>query len=60
MPTSSQDEAAQTRHDLRNALASALLCAEMLESHQDPTVQDHATTIIHSIERALTILRPPT
>ncbi|GBR43778.1 histidine kinase dimerization/phospho-acceptor domain-containing protein [Neokomagataea thailandica] len=59
MPNSSQDEAAQTRHDLRNALASALLCAEMLESHQDPTVQDHAATIIHSIDRALALLRPP-
>ncbi|GBR50099.1 hypothetical protein AA106555_0088 [Neokomagataea thailandica NBRC 106555] len=57
MADSSQNGAARVRHDVRNALASALLSADILESHPDPNVQEHAATVIQSIERALNYLK---
>lgn len=52
----SQD-AATFRHDLRNALAPALLCADILASHKDKTVQQNAGTIIDALENALKLLK---
>lgn len=53
---SSQD-AATFRHDLRNALAPALLCADILGSHKDKAVQQNAKTIVDALENALKLLK---
>ncbi|AQS90138.1 hypothetical protein A0U94_03230 [Gluconobacter albidus] len=54
--TPSQD-AATFRHDLRNALAPALLCADILGTHRDKAVQQNAQTIIDALENALKLLK---
>ncbi|MFT8989585.1 MAG: hypothetical protein ABF959_04605 [Gluconobacter albidus] len=54
--TLSQD-AATFRHDLRNALAPALLCADILGTHRDKAVQQNAQTIIDALENALKLLK---
>ncbi|WP_249199741.1 hypothetical protein [Gluconobacter sp. Dm-62] len=48
------------RHDLRNALAPALLCADILGSHKDKAVQRNAQTIIDALENALKLLKNST
>ena len=53
-------DVATFRHDLRNALAPALLCADILSSHQDGTVQQNAQTIIEALEKALKLLKNST
>lgn len=44
-------------HDLRNALAPALLCADILSGHADSEVCKNAETIIGSVEKALSLLK---
>ena len=46
----------RTRHDVRSALAPALLAAELLASQPDPRVQRHATTVVRAIEKVLQTL----
>jgi signal transduction histidine kinase len=53
-------DAATFRHDLRNALAPALLCADILSSHKDEAVQQNAQTIIEALEKALKLLKNST
>ncbi|MQR99509.1 hypothetical protein GFJ39_09920 [Gluconobacter sp. AC10] len=48
------------RHDLRNALAPALLCADILSTHSDEAVQQNAQTIIDALENALKLLKNST
>lgn len=54
--TTPQDAAA-FRHDLRNALAPALLCADILNSNKDGAVQKNAQTIVDALEKALKLLK---
>ncbi|GBR18498.1 hypothetical protein GCM10010937_04340 [Gluconobacter japonicus] len=57
-PTPSQTvESSAFRHDLRNALSPALLCADILSSHTDDSVRQNAETIIQSLEKALSLLK---
>lgn len=44
------------RHDLRNTLTPALLSADLLSSHEDTDVRDHAETILQALERTLACL----
>lgn len=46
-----------TRHDIKNALATAVLAADSLIGHTDPQVRRNALMIIDAIEAALTHLR---
>ncbi|WP_394819627.1 hypothetical protein [Sorlinia euscelidii] len=46
-----------TRHDIKNALATAVLAADSLTGHTDPQVRKSAVMIIDAIEAALTHLR---
>ena len=46
----------RTRHDIRSALAPAMLSADMLRSNPDPRVQRSAASVLRSIERVLEIL----
>lgn len=50
-------ESGAFRHDLRNALSPALLCADILSSHADDSVRQNAETIIQSLEKALSLLK---
>ncbi len=47
---------ARTRHDVRSALAPALLAAELLAAQPDARVQRHATTVVRAIEKVLQTL----
>ena len=47
-------------HDLRGAIAPAVLIAETLESHADPAVRRAATIIAEALDRAATISRDTT
>lgn len=47
---------ARTRHDVRSALAPALLAADMLHASTDPRVRRSAATVRRSIERVLEVL----
>lgn len=46
-----------TRHDIKNALATAVLAADSLIGHADPQVRRNALMIIDAIEAAMTHLR---
>lgn len=46
----------RTRHDVRSALAPAMLSADMLHANPDPRVQRSAATVLRAIERVLEIL----
>ncbi|MBV8576728.1 MAG: HAMP domain-containing histidine kinase [Acetobacteraceae bacterium] len=43
---------AKVSHDLRNILAPALLSAERLQMHGDPTIQRSGTALVRAIDRA--------
>ncbi|GAJ27583.1 hypothetical protein [Acidomonas methanolica] len=45
------------RHDLRNILSPALLTADILAGHADPSVRKQAETIATAIETATARLR---
>jgi hypothetical protein len=45
-----------TRHDVRSALAPAMLAADMLRNNPDPRVQRSGTTVLRAIERVLEML----
>jgi len=47
---------ARTRHDVRSALAPAMLAAEMLKANPDPKVQRSGATMVRAIERVLGML----
>lgn len=51
------EEARRLRHDLRNALAPALLCADLLRDSADPSVARNAATIVAALERAMGLLK---
>ncbi|GBR69803.1 hypothetical protein [Gluconobacter kanchanaburiensis] len=55
--TPQTEDIATFRHDLRNALAPALLCADILKSHSDPAVKENAATIVTALEKALKLLK---
>lgn len=55
--SNSPQDVATFRHDMRNALAPALLCADILGTHQDKTVQQNAKTIVDALENALKLLK---
>ena len=40
-------------HDLRNILATAILVSERLTASENPEVQKTATTVVHSLDRAV-------
>jgi hypothetical protein len=44
------------RHDVRSALASAVLAADMMQTNSDPKVQRGGAHVVRSIERALETL----
>ncbi len=46
----------RTRHDVRSALAPAMLAADMLRASPDPRVQRSAATVVRAIERVLEML----
>ncbi|MFT8809537.1 hypothetical protein [Gluconobacter sp.] len=54
------EDVATFRHDLRNALAPALLCADVLGTHTDPSVRQNARTIVTALENALKLLKKST
>jgi hypothetical protein len=43
----------RARHDVRSALAPAMLAADMMRAHADPRVQHSGATVVRSIERVL-------
>lgn len=47
---------ARTRHDVRSALAPAMLAADMLRANPDPRAQRSAATVLRAIERVLEML----
>ena len=47
---------ARTRHDVRSALAPAMLAADTLRANPDPRVQRSAATVLRAIERVLEML----
>lgn len=53
MNETSSSSALRLRHDIRNALAPALLSAEILDAHPDPDVQCHARTIDAAITHVI-------
>ncbi|MBF0849629.1 HAMP domain-containing histidine kinase [Gluconobacter sp. R75690] len=55
--SNSPQDVATFRHDMRNALASALLCADILGTHKDKAVQQNAKTIVDALENALKLLK---
>jgi hypothetical protein len=44
------------RHDVRSALAPAMLAADMMQANADPKVQRSAATVVRAIERVLDML----
>ena len=46
----------RARHDVRSALAPALLAADMMRTHADPKVQGSGATVARSIARVLDTL----
>ena len=46
----------RTRHDIRSALAPAMLAADMMAMNPDPKVQRSANTIVRAIERVMEML----
>ncbi len=44
-------------HDLRGVLSPALLMAERLQSHADPTVRRAADSVVRAIDRATNLVR---
>ena len=46
----------RTRHDIRSALAPAMLAADMIGTHPDPKVQRASDTMVRAIERVLQML----
>lgn len=46
----------RTRHDVRSALAPAMLAADMLQANPDPRVQRSSATVVRAIERVLNML----
>ena len=51
-----ESQLSRTRHDVRSALAPAMLAADMLRASTDPRVQRSASTVLHAIERVLVML----
>jgi hypothetical protein len=43
----------RARHDVRSALAPAMLAADMMRGHADARVQGAGATVLRSIERVL-------
>ncbi|QDH17530.1 hypothetical protein [Swingsia samuiensis] len=58
--TANHDKTKKLRHDLRNALSPALLCADILTAHPDATVQKNAYLITSALENALALLKQTT
>ncbi len=46
----------RTRHDVRSALAPAMLAGDMMRASTDPRVQRAGTTVVRAIERVLSML----
>ncbi len=46
----------RTRHDVRSALAPAMLAADMLQANTDPRVQRCGATVVRAIERVMMML----
>ncbi len=44
------------RHDVRSALAPAMLAADMLRANPDPKAQRNGATVVRAIERVMEIL----
>ena len=44
------------RHDVRSALAPAMLAADMMQASTDPRVQRSGATVVRAIERVLVML----
>jgi signal transduction histidine kinase len=44
------------RHDIRSALAPAMLAADMMASSADPKMQRSAGTVVRAIERVMEML----
>ncbi|WP_245528411.1 hypothetical protein [Gluconobacter morbifer] len=59
-PPTSRFSSGTFRHDLRNALAPALLCADALTSHSDKKVRQNAEMIVESLEKAMDLLKKTT
>jgi len=59
----SEDDASlyvrRLRHDLRGALSPAMLTADRLLSHPDPTARRYGEVICQSVERAAQLLETP-
>ncbi len=47
----------QLGHDLRGILAPAMMVAERLQRHPDPTVQHAGTIVLNSLDEAVATLR---
>ncbi len=47
---------ARTRHDVRSALAPAMLAGDMMRASTDPRVQRGGITVVRAIERVLSML----
>lgn len=45
------------RHDIKNALATAVLAADCLTCHADPHVRKNALMIIEAIDTAMVYIR---
>lgn len=54
--TSLETLLSRTRHDVRSALAPAMLAADMLHENPDPRVQRSAGTVLRAIDRVLQLL----
>ena len=46
----------RTRHDIRSALAAALLAADMLRESADPKTQRSGATVVRAVERVMALL----
>lgn len=47
---------ARTRHNVRSALAPAMLAGDMMRASTDPRVQRGGITVVRAIERVLSML----
>jgi len=59
-PSGDQEILRSLRHDLRNALAPAMMTADLLSSHPDLQIRQRADTILNSLDSALKILKKTT